>query len=327
MFTRTRGLPGENFYTQIPQHWIRDHRLTAMEFKVLCFWSSHEVGYRVTIQQTIAEIKEGRDAIYRAVAGLVAHGYIVRIQERGGGGASARGGATKFSSVEYELGPAAYEQTYERRWGRRPGEPLPENQEAVDENSVSAGGTASGLAVSGSPVTGKRDTKKNNSLEDQGEEDQPPPPDVPVGRSGGGGVEPSTDDNPDQLTAARRVLAEVQATTGRRPVVGKLADRLVGKIADRLAAGWSPDDAIEALSGPMPGVEHVYPVLSWRVGDALAGAPPAPRPPRQREPDAPSAQALQAACRSCDPAGWIVNPDTFQPIRRCTHDPARETAA
>lgn len=181
MFTRSGPLPGEGFYTPIPTHWMRDPRLPALGFRVLCFWVSHAVGYRVTVEQTVAEVKEGRDAVYKAVKILDELGYVRRSQARGGGGNSTQGGSTKFGAVEYELGPAAFTQTYTRAWGRQPDpvegqptEPLPESQDAVPPEDVSAGQTASWKAVSGKAVYGNPDTKKEQGITNKRE--NPPPP-------------------------------------------------------------------------------------------------------------------------------------------------------
>lgn len=330
MFTRTGRLPGEGFYSQIPNHWIRDHRLTAMEFKILCFWASHEVGYRVTIQQTIAEVKEGRDAIYNAVAGLVRHGYLIRSQGRHGEPVG-RGGKTKFAQVDYELGPAAVEQTYERNWGRVPKppkpqvEPHPETPEAVDDPSVSAGQTASGFSVTGSAVTGKPDTKKNKVLEDQ----QPPPPEAetppPADSSpehGGGGGAPPSEINPDLLEQARGVLAAVYPTTGKPAPPDRMADRLAELLAARLAAGWTSDDAIDHLAGSMGSTTRTpYAIMRWRIAQNMAGPPPAPRPaPRQ----------LPRRCGCLNGVVLVPNPndprrDTPRPCPNCR--PAETSAA
>lgn len=157
MFTKIIHLPGENFYTQVPNHWLRDHRLSGVAKALMGYWQSHEIGYRVSIEQTIAEFREGKDAIYAAVKLLRDTGYLVLMQDRGERG--------KFGSVEYTLGPAAFEQQYTRRWGTQA------------DASVSPGYTASGFpgsgpAGSGSAASGGSDTKKNNPKKNNLEEEQ-----------------------------------------------------------------------------------------------------------------------------------------------------------
>jgi hypothetical protein len=205
MFTKTEAFPGENFYTQVPTHWLRDPFLGAPAKAVLSYWQSHAIGYRVTIEQTIAEMAEGRDFVYAAVRDALDRGYLVRLQGRGGRG--------RFGSVEYTYGPAAFTQSYVRNWGRRPdGTEGPVDAATVDQSAaappaapvdnstpadVSAGGTAYGFAGSGRTgngaagygatgygptASGESDTKKINPLKDQSlssctsEEDQNPPP-------------------------------------------------------------------------------------------------------------------------------------------------------
>lgn len=207
MFTKLVALPGENFFTQVPTHWLRDPRASAGLKAVLSYWQSHAIGYRVTIEQTIAEMSEGRDAVYAYVREGIELGYLRKLQDRG-----ARG---RFGALEYTLGPAAYEQQYVRNWGpkgdgtegpiieREPGEPVAKRKPArkappVDNSAspdVSAGRTAYGSAgngqsvngasvsggtVSGPTASGDSDTKKINPQEINPQEmssevDQNPP--------------------------------------------------------------------------------------------------------------------------------------------------------
>jgi hypothetical protein len=181
--------PGENFYSRIPQHWIRDFRLTAMEFRVLTYWASHRNNYRVSVEQTDAEIKEGRHAIYAAIKGLIDKGYIVRRQGR-----DEKSG--KRTAVEYTFGPAAFKQQYVRAWGRSDGADgaPPESEDPVESSQVEPASeipgtgfsesrsTASSVAGSRRAGSRKPHTKKNNPLEDQSfleDQENPPPPGRP----------------------------------------------------------------------------------------------------------------------------------------------------
>lgn len=182
----------------------------------------------------------------------------------------------------------------------------------------------SGLLVA--PTSGLLETptsgREPNVLEPN--EVEPPPPAHPgPGRPSpdntGGGGSPSAEANPE-LVAARRVLAAVHPTTGRPPVTGRMGDRLAALVAERLAAGWTEADAIDALSGRMLDAANVYPVLRYRVQHHLAGDPPTSQPDNLDS-------ARRRACQQCGPNGWVEHPETGRPLRRCTHDPARETAA
>lgn len=134
-------------FTVIPNHCLRDPRLSDRAKGRMAYLASHAVGYRVTIAQQIAETKDGRDSVYSGLKELIEFEYLVRRQERGERG--------RHGKVSYEWGPAASEQRYERAWGASPQVP-----------------TASGLAGSGGTGSGDGDTKNNNSLEPQPKEDQ-----------------------------------------------------------------------------------------------------------------------------------------------------------
>lgn len=191
MFSKTERFPGEGFFTQVPTHWLRDPRASATLKAVLSYWQTHAVGYQVTIEQTIAEMREQKAAIYAAVKHGIELGYLERRQDR-----DARG---RRKAVEYTFGPAAFEQQYVRNWGARPdGTEGPTDDgdagaaAAVDdapaepEGHVSAGGTGSRFSASGpsgsrKPGSRESDTKKinpqkNNSQEISSEEDQKTPP-------------------------------------------------------------------------------------------------------------------------------------------------------
>lgn len=163
MFTREELLPGEDFFTKVPTHWIRDYRLTGNALKVLTFWASHQVGYDVSLKQTVAETGVGRDAVYAAVKCLRELDYVRLRQGRGAGG--------KMTEVEYTLGTAATTQTYERRWGAQQSNPSDEGKTA---GRTAYGFAGSGQAGSGRAGSGQPAPKKIRVKEDQLKEDQTP---------------------------------------------------------------------------------------------------------------------------------------------------------
>lgn len=281
MFTKMERFPGESFYTPVPTHWLRDPRIRGLDKAILGFLQTHAVGYRVTVEQVIAEMYESRDAIYAAVKRLVEHEYLVRAQARGGGGAQSRGGSTKFGQVDYTFGRAAFEQTYERNWGP------PED--------VAAGGTASGFpvsgsAVTGSAVTGKPDTKYDQGLTDQGLEDQTPPVPparpararrAPAPRTGGDDHPPQPkppppDPDPDPLAAAAAAVAERRAWSPR--VVGEVMAEMVeaGRPVDRVIAVMDRVAADPESQGP--GRLRVVPD-GWWHDPRRPTSPTPPHPP------------------------------------------------
>lgn len=278
MFTKLVALPGENFFTQVPTHWLRDPRASAGLKAVLSYWQSHAIGYRVTIEQTIAEMAEGRDAIYATVREGIALGYLCKLQDRG-----TRG---RFGAIEYTLGPAAYEQTYVRNWGPKPdgtegpiiereaGEPVAQRKPArkpqpVDnpaEVDVSAGGTAYGSAVNGQSVNGQSvsggtangataygetDTKKINPQEINPkkmsfEVDQNPPPLSAVTSLP---REASPSDGGDLSDTDKRLLSAAvqQAVEARAGDAGWSMQAVVDAMQAQIAAGHAPAKVATAM--------------------------------------------------------------------------------
>lgn len=88
-------LPFEGQFTQIPNAWVRDRRLSRRARGLLTELWSHRPGWRVTIKSLVGAGKEGRDAVLAMVAELRDAGYLVRVQHR-----AERG---KFGEVEYVL--------------------------------------------------------------------------------------------------------------------------------------------------------------------------------------------------------------------------------
>jgi hypothetical protein len=329
-FTRTSPLPGENFYTPTPQHWVRDHRMPALAFKILVFWNSHELGYEVGLAQTVAEVKEGRDAIYTAVGWLLRFDYLQYRQDRNAQGL--------FGEAEYELGPAAFQQQYVRAWGGKrmnpQVRPLPGNPDAVDAVNETAGQTASwesgyGSAVNGSSVNGQSGHIRRSGFKKTNTQEPPPAAlapsaHVPTPRSAeaGGGGDRTPTDNPNPPSdaalsegarwreAGRRVLEAVQHASGfgRRQARGTPAAKLAEAIGARLAAGWTAEDATAALTGKIQPGDSVVAVLTWRVANLLADAPPESTP----------TPAPPPWCGECDSENyrWHLD-DQGRPAQRC----------
>lgn len=93
--TRSR-LTFEDHYTQFPNRWARDGRLTLKARGLLAQLLSHRTGWRVSVATLVAVNPEGRDAIRGAVLELEEHGYLTRAQ-------AIDGETGKFGGVEYTL--------------------------------------------------------------------------------------------------------------------------------------------------------------------------------------------------------------------------------
>ncbi len=134
MGVRRSHLSFDEKYTQVPNEWVRDARLSRRARGLLVEIMSHRIGWHVTIRSLARAGKEGRDAIQTALNELLECGYIQRMQGRGEAG--------KFSEIEYELcEPPA------------------------------SGFSVHGSAVSGSTVSGESDHKEEHPSEDHVSED------------------------------------------------------------------------------------------------------------------------------------------------------------
>lgn len=132
MGVRRTALEFEDHYTQIPNGWMRDQRLSRRARGVLAEIMTHRVGWHVSVTGLAKAGPEGRDAIRKALDELKDAGYLAVSQTRGDRG--------RWNEVEYDL----------------------RDPFTADGFSVSGGFTGSGATVSG-----ESDTKKNISIEDQ----------------------------------------------------------------------------------------------------------------------------------------------------------------
>lgn len=93
---RTR-LDFEDHFTQVPNRWVRDGRVSLKARGLLAQLLSHRAGWRVSVASLAAANPEGRDAIRSALTELLEHGYLIR-----SGDQEHREDGT-FGSYEYEL--------------------------------------------------------------------------------------------------------------------------------------------------------------------------------------------------------------------------------
>lgn len=63
-------------FTQIPNDWLRDKRISFKSKGLLAYLLSHEVGYNITLGQIERETNDGRAAIRSAIDELEAAGYL-----------------------------------------------------------------------------------------------------------------------------------------------------------------------------------------------------------------------------------------------------------
>lgn len=121
MGTIKRGhIPLDGQFTQIPNEWLRDTRLSYRARGILADIMTHADGFDVSERGLVARGAEGRDAVRAAVGELRELGYIEVTKGRQGLG--------KFSTDEWTITapkPAAIE--HNPTSGPLTGKPLPDN--------------------------------------------------------------------------------------------------------------------------------------------------------------------------------------------------------
>lgn len=80
------NIPLADQFTQVPNAWIRDERLSYRARGVLAALLSHTEGFEVSENGLAARGGEGRDAIRKALAELRDHGYLTVVQGRSANG-------------------------------------------------------------------------------------------------------------------------------------------------------------------------------------------------------------------------------------------------
>ena len=75
----------DDHFTQIPNDWLRDNRLSFKARGILAMLMSHTQGWSLSINTIAKQNQEGKDAIRSAVQELEKHGYLYRTQVNEGG--------------------------------------------------------------------------------------------------------------------------------------------------------------------------------------------------------------------------------------------------
>ncbi|ASR84172.1 HTH DNA binding domain protein [Arthrobacter phage Wheelbite] len=108
---RRSGLAFERNYTQIPNSWLRDARLSYRARGVLAMLMTHAEGWQISTEAIINGGLEGRDAIRGTIKELADLGYLTRETARSEG---------RFSGTDYAISEPHTEA------------PAPENPSTVD---------------------------------------------------------------------------------------------------------------------------------------------------------------------------------------------------
>jgi len=75
----------DDHFTQIPNDWLRDSRLSFKARGILAMLMSHTQGWSLSINTIAKQNQEGKDAIRSAVQELEKYGYLYRTQVNEGG--------------------------------------------------------------------------------------------------------------------------------------------------------------------------------------------------------------------------------------------------
>lgn len=336
-------LPADN-YTLVSNDWARDPKLSLKAKGLLLAISSHKQGYRLTIQQLIAQNRDGRDGIYAGLRELVDAGYMVVIQNRHEDG--------RMAEVDYQLtgklgqhddaAPVEGEEQPRSKKRRRSSEPFTENPDTAAPASASAEPYAE------NPDTAAPDTAAPDTA-------APDPADPPLRRSTPKKITKPRKTNHVTSTSARDVelpvdnlaidpdavpargLAVVKSDDPTADVDGDEVERILMLLPDRLhpttgdlprlrnlieqrmRRGWTREAILEAVDRRLrPGpLDNPCGLFAKRLVP-LDEAPPG------REPVLSFKDARKTAapwCGECDErTRWVLDeqgvPDPTQP--RCT---------
>ena len=69
----------DDHFTQVPNAWLRDSRISFKARGLLAQILSNNINFQLSIRQLARTNKEGRDAIRSAIQELVEHGYLERL--------------------------------------------------------------------------------------------------------------------------------------------------------------------------------------------------------------------------------------------------------
>jgi hypothetical protein len=73
----------DDHFTQIPNNWVRDERLTLEARGLLAQIMSHRPGWNLSIKSLAARNSIGRDKVKRIMDELLKHGYLERSEKQG----------------------------------------------------------------------------------------------------------------------------------------------------------------------------------------------------------------------------------------------------
>jgi hypothetical protein len=266
-------LPTDNF-TTIDNAWLRDRMLNLKEKGMLGYLLTHEAGYHLSIQQIVAETRDGKDAVETTLASLATRGWLVREQIRADDG-TFLGVAYEVTIPEYmhdittarDAALAVKRTTTRKPVTGKPGSGSDQGKQAVgDAPRPATGFSGHGESGDGESVHGKSAPKKNISKNTTLEKINNPPgsssthsPRDPAPQPGG--TEPAPEPQPE---VPQPEAPDVDADPRRTPALVALASELAAlggwdapatehAMLDMLAAGRPSDQIIQVLRAAASG--------------------------------------------------------------------------
>jgi hypothetical protein len=287
---------------------------------------SHKTGYTTTTEDIAADWAEGRGSVRTAMTDLEEVGYVYRPPVQGPDGKWRT--RIYVSSDPATLDPIRAQ--YPKRETAKKQPPQTEADTAKPQVTPTTGFRSSvdRSSVDRAPVdrpsvvrSSKEETKKKTKqllLPPPGADTPPQTPLTAV---------VVDDPGPDPTRSrAGSILAAIQRASGLpvgRMVRGKPLTELTGLLAGRLAAGWTDQQATDALGGKFNG-GPVVGALRYRIVNNLDGEPPATPEPSHRY--------TRPWCGRCAGAERRrhVDPDTgaatSQPCPTCAIDQPRASS-
>lgn len=101
----------DDHFTQIPNHWVRDKRLSLSSIGLLTQLMSHQPGWQIT-QESLAKANGiGRDAMRTILNELMSAGYLIRSEKRSRNGSGQLAGYTYTTAEPTQVEPTLDEPT------------------------------------------------------------------------------------------------------------------------------------------------------------------------------------------------------------------------
>lgn len=246
-----RGRLSGDGFTPVPNHWLRDPQLSYKGKGLLSAIASHRDDYELTIEQLIAESKDGKDSVNSGVKELERVGYLLRRSRRRN--ADGTLGGYDYEVVEFPHGA---------RDEARDGAPQRKTRTGRDQgkHGVSAGRDQCGFTTVENPHTKKTTYKKTKK---KTKEPSTPGPLGPVQVGDARARDDAARANPEQESNETSPTRAALAVVARLPrhwrdgTPAWLLQRLAERI-DRALAGQASDGPTTPLGADaiVAGVER-----------------------------------------------------------------------